>query len=84
MSRDFDKQETQRQFEEVLALIEDLRPHPQAILISRAKVQLLAAVSGDPDLIRFATLANDNTLFWELEGEIIEQKVTLTELPVAT
>jgi hypothetical protein len=77
----FDKEETERQFCEVLALIANLRPDPNALLVSRAKVRLMAAVSGDADLIRYATLADENTLFWELDGEFIEQRVKLTELP---
>jgi hypothetical protein len=77
----FDKEETERQFYEVSALIANLRPNPNALLVSRAKVRVMAAVSGDPDLIRCATNADNNTLFWELEGEFIEQRVKLTELP---
>ncbi len=77
----FDKEETQRQFCEVHALIADLRPNPNARLVSREKIRLMAAISGDPDLIKYATLADDNTLFWELDGQFIEQRVKLTELP---
>ena len=39
------------------------------------------AVSSDPDLVKYATLADESTLFWELDGEFIEQRVNLTELP---
>ena len=77
----FDKEETERQFYEVSALIDNLRPNPNARLVSRAKIRLMAAVSSDPDLVKYATLADENTLFWELDGEFIEQRVKLTELP---
>lgn len=79
----FDREEARHQADELLALIENLRPHPKAILLSRAKVRLMAAISGDDLLIKFATLADENTLFWDVEGEIIEQRVSLMELPAA-
>ena len=80
----FDKEELRQQAAEILALIENLRPDPEAVLLSRAKVKMMAAISDDADLIKYATLADEHTLFWDLQGEIIEQKVSLMELPVAS
>lgn len=81
MSNSFDALELQHQISEVLALITSLRPDPEGQLISRAKLRLMAAIAGDDDLIRFATEADDHTLFWEVGGEIIQQRVSLLELP---
>jgi hypothetical protein len=79
----FDREELQQQLSELTALIDDLRPHPSARLVSRQKFSLMAAVSGDADLIRFATRADEKTLFWDLGDEIVEQRIDLTELPAA-
>ena len=79
----FDKDELQQQAQEIAALIEALRPHPMAILQSRAKIRIMAAMSEDVDLVRIVTKADDQTLFWEIEGEIVEQKVSLMELPAS-
>lgn len=77
----FDALELQYQISEVLALITSLRPDPEGQLISRAKLRILAAISGDDDLIRHVSDADDHTLFWDVGGEIISQKVSLLELP---
>ncbi len=79
----FDLLDLKLQVSEVLALIANLRPDPAAELISREKVALMAAIAGDADLIRLATHANENTLFWRIDGEIIKQVVSVSELRIA-
>lgn len=77
-----DRSETTQQAEEVLALIDNLRPTVGARLISRFKLKLMYAISGDRDRFGLVENATTNTLYWELEdGEFIEQEVTLDELP---
>lgn len=80
----FDKEEALEQLNTILTLIEELRPIPGAELLSRKKVQMMAAIAGDADLERFAIMATSRTLFWQTpNGEIIEQQVSLKELPAA-
>lgn len=78
---EFDYDEAKQQISEVMAIISDLRPHPHAKLVSREKFKLMAALGGDPAVIKFASRFDDYTLVWELDGEYIEQWVDLIELP---
>ncbi len=79
----FDKEELQLQASELSALMDSLRPDPSARLISREKLALMAAIAGDADLIRLATHADENTLFWQMNGEIVKQAVSLREFRVS-
>jgi hypothetical protein len=78
----FDKDDIKAQAEDVLALIENLRPHPEARPMSRMKLKLMSAMSGNTELLEMANDATTNTLFWQLHGEVIMQIVTLHETPI--
>jgi hypothetical protein len=77
-----DHDELKQQAEDVLGLLDSLRPHPNAKPISRHKLKMMAALSGIPALIEVANDATTFTLFWELDGEIIAQELAVQEIPI--
>ena len=79
----FDPDELNAQAAELLQLISSLRPRPNAKLVSRKTMEMMAAMSGDADLIRVVKEADEQTLFWECEGEYIEQRIKLEEFPAS-
>lgn len=78
-----DMDELREQISDLTALLEDLRPVEGASLISRLKLRLLAAASGDPDLMHHAGRADTDTLFWQMpDGTILEQHISVVRATI--
>lgn len=80
----FDREELRNQAEQLATLLDTLRPYPGAKLISFQQMQLIAAMTDDQNLIDIVRHADpQKTLFWELDGEYVEQRVEIGEYPLS-
>jgi hypothetical protein len=79
----FDADELKNQAAELEQLLQLLRPHPRATLVSRRSMEYIAALSGNQDLIDFLDEREERTLFWCLDGEYMEQRLRLDEFPAS-
>ena len=79
----FDADELRNQALELEQLLELLRPHPRATLVSRKSMEYIAVLSGNQDLIDLINRVDEPTLFWCQDGEYIEQRVRLDEFPAS-
>lgn len=81
--------ETADQLEQELIVKEDndllttLRPHQDAQRISRKKMLLIAAESGDEDMIHFAMKSDSLTIYWKVDDDYVEQQISVKELPTS-
>ena len=78
-----DADELMNQAVELEQLLQILRPHPRATLVSRKSMEYIAVLSGDQDLIDLLNGADKHSLFWCQDGEYIEQRVRVEELPAS-
>ena len=72
----YDVEDTKELVNELLAIIDDLRPEDGAKLISRRKLSLMALISDDADLLTLLQEADHMSLFWEYpDGRVEQQRI---------
>jgi hypothetical protein len=79
----FDADELKDQAVELEQLLQLLRPHPRATLISRRSMEYIAVLSGNKDLIDLLNEFEEPTLFWYQDGEYIQQRVKFDQFPAS-